>query len=280
MFLQLPVSPCYNHPILDINFIRENKDIVKNTAGFKGVPVDIDALLTLDEKRRRLLSQIEDLRTQQNRGSELVSSATGAERDTAIAEMKEKKEELQKLEDSFSLIEKEFRDLMLQVPNVPNMSVPAGKSDEDNQEIKVWGEKTKFDFEPKSHIEILQNLNMVDFERGAKVYGFRGYFLTEDAVRLSVAIWQYAMDFFSQKEFVPVIAPAIVREENLYGTGHLPSDAEDVYKTQDEIGTPFCITADYDTLTNNSVTVRERDSMQQERVAVSDLQDFIKNNLE
>jgi len=123
---------------------------------------------------------------------------------------------------------------MLQVPNIPDMSVPEGASDEENQEIKTWGEKTRFDFNPKNHIDIMQNLNMVDFERGSKVHGFRGYYLMNDGARLSWAIWNYANEFFGHKGFISMLPPAIVKKENLYGTGHLPNDAEDVYKTQDD----------------------------------------------
>jgi seryl-tRNA synthetase len=113
------------------------------------------------------------------------------------------------------------------------MTVPEGDSDADNKEVKVWGEKPVFNFEPKDHVEIMEKLKMLDIERGTKVHGFRGYFLTGEGARLSFAIWNYAMDFFSNKKFIPVIAPSIVRKINLYGTGHLPGDMEDFYTTQD-----------------------------------------------
>ncbi|PCI29288.1 serine--tRNA ligase [Candidatus Kaiserbacteria bacterium] len=111
--------------------------------------------------------------------------------------------------------------------------VPDGNDDQDNQEIKVWGEKTQFDFEAKSHVDIMTKLDMVDFERGVKVSGFRGYFLKKDGALLSYAIWNYAQDFFLKKGFDPMIVPAIVRKSNLFGTGHLPNEADDIYHTQD-----------------------------------------------
>jgi len=128
---------------------------------------------------------------------------------------------------------KDWKEMMLKVPNIPDMSVPDGNSDADNREFKVWGDKPAFDFEARDHVELMTRLGMADFERGAKVHGFRGYFLTGDGARLCFAIWQYALDFFSKKEFVPVIAPSIVRKVNLYGTAHLPGDVEDFYMTQD-----------------------------------------------
>jgi hypothetical protein len=96
-------------------------------------------------------------------------------------------------------------------------------SDAQNKEIKTWGTKPNFTFPAKDHVELMTNLKMVDFERGAKVHGFRGYFLTGEGARLSFAIWNYAMDFFSKKNFTPIIPPVIVRKVNLYGTGHLRS---------------------------------------------------------
>lgn len=126
-----------------------------------------------------------------------------------------------------------WRELMLQVPNIPDMSVPEGESDQENVEVKQWGEKPAFDFNPKDHVEIMNALGMVDFERGAKVHGFRGYFLTGDGALLMFAIWNYALQFFREKKFLPIVPPVIVRKENLYGTGHLPGDTEDYYLTQD-----------------------------------------------
>jgi seryl-tRNA synthetase len=123
--------------------------------------------------------------------------------------------------------------MMLHVPNVPDMSVPEGKDENDNKEIKTWGEKPAFDFEPQNHIELMTALDMADFERGTKVHGFRGYFLKNEGALLSWAIWNYAQEFFLKKNFNPFIAPAIVNKEYFYGTGHLPGSAEDIFQTQD-----------------------------------------------
>ncbi len=224
--------------MLDIKFIRENKDVVQAGAKKKHVNINIDELIVLDDKRREILSSIEKKRAEQNIISEKIPTATPEDRQKMIEDMKVVKEALQKEEESIKEIMKSWQEAMLRVPNIPDMSVPDGDTDKDNKEIKTWGEKPKFDFEPKDHVELMTKLGMVDFERGAKVHGFRGYFLTGDGARLSFAIWQYAMEFFSNsrgegKNFVPVISPAIVRKINLYGTGHLPGDVEDFYMTQD-----------------------------------------------
>lgn len=124
---------------------------------------------------------------------------------------------------------------MLSVPNVPDISVPEGDSDADNKEVKVWGEIPKFDFTPKDHIEIMEKLDLADFETGAKVAGFRGYFLKNEGAELEFAVWQLATDLFRSKhpEYSMMIVPSLVRRETLLGTGYLPQGEDDLYKTQD-----------------------------------------------
>jgi len=221
--------------MLDIKFIREHRDLIKAAARKKYVQVDVDKLLSVDNDRLALLKETEDLRSQQNTQSKIIQTLQDEEeRNQAIENMRVLKESLKEKEAAMKPIYTKWYDLMLKIPNIPDVTVPDGKSDEDNQQVKIWGEATQFSFEPKDHLEIMENLDMVDFERGQKVHGFRGYFLKNDAVRLSFAIWQYALEFFSQKGFNPMISPSIVKEENLYGTGHLPNDADDVYVTQDK----------------------------------------------
>ncbi len=219
--------------MLDIKFIRENKEVVQLGAKKKHVEIDVNELISIDDKRRELLTSIEKKRAEQNQISEKIPTATAEDRQRMIDDMKVVKESLQKDEESLKEIMKSWQDLMLRIPNIPDMSVPEGNTDKDNQEIKTWGEKPNFSFEAKDHVELMTKLGMVDFERGSKVHGFRGYFLMGDGARLSFAIWQYALEFFSSKNFIPVISPAIVRKSNLYGTGHLPGDVEDFYMTQD-----------------------------------------------
>lgn len=220
--------------MLDIKFIKENKDLVKAAATKKHINVDVDKLVSLDNERLELLRDIENLRAHQNTQSQKIQTITDTvERESVITAVREIKETIKNKEELYKKVQKKWQDIMWQIPNIPDMTVPDGVSDADNVQIKAWGETTQFNFEPKDHVEIMQNLDMVDFERGSKVHGFRGYYLKNDAVRLSFAIWQYALDFFGAKGFNPMMPPAIVREENLYGTGHLPNEAEDVYITQD-----------------------------------------------
>ena len=219
--------------MLDIHFIRENRDLVKSAAERKGFPVDIDRLLQIDGERKELNQEIEQLRAEQNRQGETLQTASDNGRELLLLEMKDIKNKIQKLTDQLKPLDQEFNDLILIVPNVPDVSIPDGSDDSQNKEIRSWGEKTLFDFIPQDHMALLADLGMVDFERGTKVHGFRGYFLTGQAVKLCFAIWNYALDFFHEKGFQPLITPSIVREDNLFGTGHLPTDADDSYKTQD-----------------------------------------------
>lgn len=220
--------------MLDIKFIRENKDIVAAGAQKKRITVDIDALVALDDQRRDLQQKIDEKRTEQNAASEKIAAAkTPEEKQAIIASMSEVKQALKVHEDALAEIMKEWRTLMLHVPNVPDMSVPDGESDADNQEVKTWGEKRTFDFPPKNQVDLLLENDMVDYERGAKVAGFRGYFLKNGGARLSWALERFVVERFMQKDFQPMIVPSLVRREAFVGTGYLPQSEEDLYKTQD-----------------------------------------------
>ena len=218
--------------MLDIKFIRDNRELVKIGAKKKHIDVDIDALLTLDDQRRVLQTSIEGKRAEQNAVSLKLPSADTDSRASLLESMKKLKVELQAEEESLKKVMKDWQALILRVPNIPDMSVPEGENDAGNKEVKTWGQKPTFAFPAKDHLELMTTLDMVDFERGAKVHGFRGYFLTGPGAKLSFAIWNYAMDFFTKRGFSPVIPPVIVRKENLYGTAHLPGDVEDYYMTQ------------------------------------------------
>lgn len=220
--------------MLDIKFIRENKDLVISATKKKHVNLDIDELISLDDKRREILSSVEKRRAEQNSANSGIAGAKDPEeRSRLIANMKNVKTSLEADEIELKKIISDWQMMMLRVPNIPDMSVPDGDTDADNKEIKTWGDKPVFSFELKDHIRLMTDLGMVDFERGSKVHGFRGYYLTGDGVRLCFAIWNYALNFFGDKGFVPVMPPTIVRKINLYGTAHLPGDVEDFYMTQD-----------------------------------------------
>ncbi len=222
--------------MLDIKFIRENPDLVKEAARKKRVDFDAQKLLDIDDNRLALLREVEEMRARQNAASERIAKTENVEeREKAIMKMRRLKEDLTEKEKELKKTESKWRDLMLMAPNIPDPSVPEGKSDADNVEVRKWGEIRQFDFEPKSHIEIMENLGLADFERGAKVSGFRGYFLRGDAALLNFAILQFTMQKMIEAGFEPFIAPSLVREESFLGTGWLPQGKDEVYKTQDDL---------------------------------------------
>lgn len=221
--------------MLDLKFIRDNKEIVKDAILKRASSFNLDALISLDDERRGLLSEVEDMRAKQNDITGKISSLEDISiRAKNIKDAKEIKEILHTKETELKEATQKWQNMMLSVPNIPDISVPEGKTEDDNKEIKSWGEKPRFSYTPKNHEDLMLNLDMVDFERGSKAHGFRGYFLKNDGAMLSWAIWNFAQEFFLKKGFTPFIAPAIVKKEYFYGTGHLPSDAEDLYKTQDD----------------------------------------------
>jgi seryl-tRNA synthetase len=221
-------------PMLDIRFIRENKDVVALGAKKKRIKIDLDRLIELDDQRKELQKKFDDTRAAQHTASEKIAKASPEERTKLIAEMGSVKEVLKTAEEKLGEVMKEWRLLMLQVPNVPDISVPNGESDADNQEVKTWGEKPEFSFTPKSASDLLILNDMVDLERGAKVAGFRGYFLKNDGARLVWALERFVQERFMNREgFQPMIVPSLLRKEPFIGTGYLPQSEEDLYKTQD-----------------------------------------------
>ncbi len=210
--------------MLDIKFIRQNPELIKEAARKKHIDFDVEKLLAVDKRRRELLESSEALKADQNKRSK------GPQSPVDLEQLKSLKEKIKVLESELAVVEKEFDELMLFVPNVPDPTVPEGKSDADNKEFKTWGELPKFDFTPKDYVQLMEDLDLVDTERGAKVSGFRGYFLKNEAVRLSFALWQFTLDQMLEKGFQPILAPSIAKEFNFTGTGWLPQGKDEVYK--------------------------------------------------
>ncbi len=223
--------------MLDIKFIRDNKDVIQAGAQKKRIKFDVEELISVDDRRRALLAGIEEKKAQQNEASQKIMSndnpVSAEEKAALIEQMKTLKDSLKSGEDEFAAVMSEWQRLMVAVPNVPDISVPEGESDAENVEVRTVGEIPEFSFEPKSYIDLMEKHDMVDLERGAKVSGFRGYFLKNDAVLLNFAIWQYAMQKLAGKGFTPMIVPSLVRRETLMGSGYIPQGEDDLYKTQD-----------------------------------------------
>jgi len=214
--------------MLDIKFIRQNPNTIKEAARKKGVNIDVDKLIEIDERRRHLILELETARAEQNQKSK------GPKQPSEIEELKKLKEKIKIIEEETKKIELQFNEMMLSVPQVPDPSVPEGSSDKNNQPIRFVGKPVKFNFEPKDYMTLMENLDLVDYERGAKVSGFRGYFLKNEAVFLSFALWQFTLEHLSKKGFLPLFAPALAREFNFMGTGWLPQGKDEIYKLGDD----------------------------------------------
>lgn len=221
--------------MLDIKFIRENVGLIAEAARKKHIAIDLDRLLKLDEERRKLLASVEEKRAKQNASAAAIAAeADTKRRGELIAGARALKGRLQAEEERLAAVMKEWQLLMVGVPNIPDVSVPEGESDADNKEIRRVGTIPEFPFPPKSHVELMTSLRLADFERGAKIAGFRGYVLTGDGARLTYAIWRFVLDAFAKKEdYVPLIVPSLLRRESFLGTGYLPQGEEDLYRTQD-----------------------------------------------
>ncbi len=214
--------------MLSLDYIRANPEKVKEAAKNKNREVDIDGILRLDEENRQLIQESQKLREERNKLAKEKFSDEVKNRGIEI------KTSLKEIEDKMAAVQLELDTLMTRVPNVPDPSVPVGKDENDNVEIKKHGEPTKFDFEPKDHITLGTELDLFDLDRGSKVSGFRGYFLKNDLAVLHFGLLFYVFQKLVAKGYTPVIAPAIVKSFTLFGNGQFPWGEPEVYKLNDD----------------------------------------------
>jgi seryl-tRNA synthetase len=210
--------------MLDIKFIRENKDAVKKNCELRNIKCDVDRLLELDEKRRKMITEIGELKEEKNKLNDEIKST--ADKATLVEKGKDIKEKLEKIEPEFLEVEKEWKKLMIAVPNMTHPASPIGKDDSENKEIERYGEPPKFDFEPKGHEELMTALDLIDFERGAKVTGSKFYFLKNEGVFLEQALINFAFEKLAKKGFVPFTTPDLAKDKVLLGIGYNPRGSE------------------------------------------------------
>ena len=222
--------------MLDIKFIKENEEAVRVAIKNKNIDLDLDKLLELDKKRIELLQNIEELKAQKNKLNDQIKSAKDEnERKEIIQNGGVVKEKLAKIEPEFDEIKKQFDELMVLVPVIPSEDTPIGKNDSENVEIYQKGEIPKFDFTPKTHIELAEDLDIVDFEKGSKVSGYRGYYLKNEGSLLVMALMMYALSKMVEKGYSPMIPPTLIKEFALFGSGYFKgtqydSDSDNIYQ--------------------------------------------------
>ena len=221
--------------MLDLKAIRTNPEAFHEGLARRGAQQDLDAVLALDEEWRALTARVETLRAEQNQGSRRVGGASSPEeRQRVIERLREVSDELKKAEPELARLDEELKTLTARLPNIPDPSAPDGASDEDNVEVRRWGEPPQFDFDPKDHVALGESFGMIDMERGARTSGARFAYLLGPAARIQFGLVQYGLDFAQERGFIPVVPPVLVREEAMFGTGFLPTDEAQIYVTRDD----------------------------------------------
>ena len=218
--------------MLDIKLLRSNFEEVEKALATRNEDFDLNQFKDLDEKRRALLGEVEALKSEQNKVSKQVPVMKKEGKDVApvLEEMKKLSEKIKELDAQVRVVDEELDAWMLTIPNIPHPSVPAGKSDEENVEIRKFGEPTKFDFEAKAHWDIGKDLDILDPEMGAKTTGARFTFYKGMGAKLERAIMNFFLDVHEKQGYEEVFPPFMVSRESMTGTGQLPKFEEDAYK--------------------------------------------------
>jgi seryl-tRNA synthetase len=226
--------------MLDIKVIREQPELVRERLASRGGgdELRVEEVLRLDESRRKLLAESEDFKARRNRVSKEIGALMGGRK---LAEAEEKKEETRRMGERISELERELAEvesardeILLRLPNCPHASVALGKSAADNPEIRAWGKKTEFDFEAKSHVELCESLNLVDFARATKISGSGFLLYTNWGARLERALIQFLLDLHTGEHgYVEVSTPYIVNRESMFGSGQFPKFMDQAYAVRE-----------------------------------------------
>ncbi|MCK9272159.1 serine--tRNA ligase [Candidatus Gracilibacteria bacterium] len=204
--------------MLDIKFIRENADKVKLAAKQKNINLDLDLLLKIDGERNDMMRSIDELRSRRNEIAAMSKNSKPTPE--MISEGKKLKDEISFFEAKLQEIDSSFMNLMVKVPTIPSPDTPVASDESGNIEVEKNGDIRKFDFKPKNHIEIAEALDIVDFDRGVKTAGFRGYYLKNEGTLLVMAMMNYAINKMSTKGYQPFIPPTLVKGFALFGSGY------------------------------------------------------------
>ena len=219
--------------MLDVKLLRENLDEVKTRMATRGAEIDWNEFVAVDRERREALANIERLKEKKNRLSGEIGKIkkNGGDATALMRDVEEVSEDIRTAEGPLAEIEARFEQLMLTLPNLPNPGVPVGKNADDNKEIRRWGDLPKFDFEPKNHWDIGEELGILDFERAAKIAGARFAVYRDAGARLERALINFMLDLHTKENgYMEMIPPALVNRTALVGTGQLPKFEEDLFR--------------------------------------------------
>ena len=226
--------------MLDIKFVRENPDLVdKACESRQNAHWDREKFFELDEERRSVIAEVESLQAERNAVSKqiglLMREGKKEEAEAAKEQVAANKDRIAELDQRRGEVEEELTDLVAAIPNIPDASVPYGKDDSDNPEVRKWGAPTQFDFEPKAHWDLGPELGMIDFDRGVKLAGTRFYLLGGMGARMERALINFMIDTHNQAGFKEWWPPVITNQDSLFGTGQLPKFEEDLYHVQPDL---------------------------------------------
>lgn len=207
--------------MLDIKYIQENQEAIKKAVIDKDLGLNVDELLEMDKRRKELLQKIEELNSMKNDINDLMKEAkTEEEKKEIMEKAKDIKNKSAQAEKDFAAVKNVYDLLMVRVPNIISADTPIGKTAEENVEVEKWGEIPQFSFEAKDHIQLGKDLDILDFERGAKVSGYRGYYLKNEGALLVMAMMMYALHKMVEKGYKPIIPPTLVKQFVLFGSGY------------------------------------------------------------
>ena len=222
--------------MLDPKLIKEKPQIIRDMLKDRAVDFDLETLIESDQKRRELIIKTDELRKKKNQVALEISQKKKAGEDASdiLSQMKDVSAQLTKLESEQETVENTYSKLAFTIPNLVHESVPVGTDESANKEIKKWGEIPNFDFKINDHIDISENLDLVDLERAAKVAGARFYYLKNDLVRLNQSLIHYGLDFLAKKEYSLIQPPYMINRESMEGAVIADDFEEVIYKIEDE----------------------------------------------
>ena len=223
--------------MLDLKFIRQNPDLVKQAVKNKNEKADIDRLLQLDEERRQLIQEAEELKRLKNEVSAQINQLKKQKQDASdkIAEMRKVAERIKSLDEKLRQIQSAIQEILIWVPNIPDPSVPIGPDESANQEVRRWGEIETADFELKTHWELADALDLIDFQRGSKLSGSNFVIFKGMGARLERALINFFLDYHTQKHgYKEVAPPFMVRRDVMFGTGQIPKLEDDMYRIEQD----------------------------------------------
>lgn len=221
--------------MLDARFVRENIDVIKRALEKRNADIDFSEFLSLEEQRLTLMREAEDLRSRRNTVSEEIGKLKrqGQNADSLVAEMKGVSDRIKEIDDSLRGIEERAGQFLLNIPNIPHESVPVGKDETENVEVRKWGEPRVFDFTPLNHWDIAEPLDIVDFERGSKIAGARFSVMKGLGARLERALMNLMLDMNTAKGYKEIFPPILVNRESMTGTGQLPKFEAELFRVAD-----------------------------------------------